>query len=164
MPAPSAKLPLAAVEHMSQTAKQNLPSPLQVQVADPGVYLPEGLYGAGPGWYHIGTSQDQVFLGHPNEADYFVFDFDVTSTGNFANQGFDVTTQFERALDGVVPLDTFATISPSEAYNVVAAGGGGHGKLDETIAYALVRLRFEGPMTVETEIGPIGSFGFIELV
>jgi hypothetical protein len=122
------------------------------------------LYGAGPGWYHIGTPEDQLFLGHPNEADYFVFDFDVTSTGGFASQGLDVTTQFERALDGIVALDSFATISPVEAYNVVARGGGAHGKLDDSIEYALVRLRFEGPMTVESEIARIGSFGFIELV
>ena len=164
MPAPSAKLTVAAVEHMSPTGRQNLSGHLQEQVADPGVYFSEGLYGAGPGWYHFGTPEDQLFLGHPNEADYFVFDFDVTSTGDFTSQGFDVATQFERGLDGIVTLDSFAIIGQGESYNVVAGAGSAHGRLDASIDYTLVRLRFDGPTAVEIEVGDAGGFGFIGLV
>jgi hypothetical protein len=163
MPAIPAKLPTAALEHMSNAARQHIPAPLQAQGADPGVYLAEGLYGAGPGWYHLGTPDAQLFLGHPNEADYFVFDFDVTSHGGFTSQGFDVTTHFDRGLDGIVAVDSFAIIGPGESYGVVARSGHAAGKLDDRIDYTLTRLRFEGPVAVEAEIASVGAFGIVEL-
>lgn len=164
MPSPSGKLPAAAVEHMSATAHIHLPKHLQDQVADPGIYSDTGLYGAGPGWYHIGTSADQVFLGHAGEPDYFVFDFGVMANGTGLPQGFDVTTQFERGLDDIIVLNSFAVIAPGESFGVVAEGLGPTAKLDEGVAYTLVRLRFEGPVAVETEIAGFGTFGFIDLV
>jgi hypothetical protein len=164
MPSANATLPPAALEHLSPTAKQNLPGPLQVQVADPGVYLEGGLYGAGPGWYHFGSSEDQFFLGHPNEADFYVFDFDLTSTGGVTSQGYDVATQFELALDGIVVIDNIATIGGGESYIVVARDGGGYGQLDDSIDYTLVRLRFDGSTAIETELARIGTFGFSELI
>jgi hypothetical protein len=163
MPAVPAKLPPAALEHMSNAARNNIPAPLQVQVADPGVYLAEGLYGAGPGWYHLGTPDAQLYLGHPNEADYFVFDFDVTAQGGFTSQGMDVTTHFDRGLDGIVALDSFAIIGQGESYGIVAGAGHAVGKLDDRIEYTLTRLRFDGPVAVETEIASVGAFGIVEL-
>lgn len=164
MPPPSGMLPAAAVEHMSTIAHIHLPQHLQDQVAETGVYSDTGLYGAGPGWYHIGTSADQLFQGHPGEADYFVFDFSVMANGTGLAQGFDATTQFERALDGIIVLNTFAETAPGESYGVVAEGGGPKSGLDDRVQYTLVQLRFEGPVAVETEIAGIGTFGFIELV
>ena len=164
MPPPSGTLPAAAVEHMSATAHTHLPKHLQDQVADPGIYSDTGLYGAGPGWYHIGTSANQLFLGHPGEADYFVFDFAVTANGTGASQGFDVTTQFERGLDDIIVLNSFAIIGPGESFGVAAEGIGPKGKLDEGVDYTLVKLRFDGPVAVETEIARFGTFGFAELV
>lgn len=164
MPPLSGKLPAAAVEHMSAIAHTHLPQHLEDQVAEVGIYSDTGLYGAGPGWYHIGTSANQLFVGHPGEADYFVFDFDVTADGTGRSQGFDVTTQFERALDGIIVLDTFAETGPGESYGVVAAGAGPRAGLDDRVHYTLVQLRFEGPVAVETEIAGIGTFGFIELI
>jgi hypothetical protein len=123
-----------------------------------------GLFGAGPGWYHLGSSADQIFLGHPGEADYFVFDFGVTSGGSAVGQGFDIATQFERGLDGIIALNSFAIIGPGESFGVVAEGAGAHGRLDDGVDYTLVQLRFEGPLPVQTELAGLGSFGFAELV
>ncbi|WP_331085957.1 hypothetical protein [Phenylobacterium sp.] len=164
MPPQTGMLPAAAVEHMSAIARIHLPQHLRDQVADEGIYSDTGLYGAGPGWYHIGTSADQLFLGHEGEADYFVFDFDVLANGTGRPQGFDVATQFERALDGIIVLNTFAETGPGESYGVVAEGVGPKSGLEDRVHYTLVQLRFEGPVAVETEIARLGTFGFGELV
>jgi hypothetical protein len=164
MPSPAGQLPAAAVEHMSTTAQSHLPDHLREQVAETGVYSTEGFYGAGPGWYHFGTSGDQLFLGHPGEPDYFVFDFAVTAAGGAARQGFDTVTQFERGLDGVIALNTFALLAPGESFNVAAEGLGRMGWLDDGVAYTLTRLSFDGPVAVETEIAGLGLLGFAELV
>lgn len=164
MPPPSGKLPAAAVEHMSAIARTHLPQHLEDQVTESGIYSETGLFGAGPGWYHIGTSANQLFQGHPGEADYFVFDFGVTADGTGVDQGFDVATHFERTLDGIIVLNTFAEIGPGESYGVVASGVGPRAGLEDRVEYTLVKLRFEGPLPIETEIAGVGAFGFSELV
>jgi hypothetical protein len=154
----------AGVEHMSTTARSHLSEKLLIRLADEGVYSETGLFGAGPGWYHLGSSADQIFLGHPGEADYFVFDFGVTPGGDAASQGFDVATQFERGLDSIIVLNSFVATGPGESFGVVAEGAGARGRLDDGVDYTLVKLRFEGPVPVQVELAGLGSFGFSELV
>ena len=112
MPGPFDNLPTAAKEHMSANAHSHLPPHLQSQVADPGIFSVSGLYGQGPGWYHLGTGADELFLGHPGEADYFIFDFGVTAVGTASIQGSDATTHFERTLDAIVVLNSFVITAP----------------------------------------------------
>ena len=164
MPRSNVLLPPAALEHLSDNAQQHLPPGLQGQVADIGVYSETGMLGLGPGWYHIGTAADDLFLGHPGEPDYFIFDFAVTEAGSAQPQGDDVATHFERALDGIVILNSFAEVEPGVSFNSVAEGLGPRAQLEERIEYTLVLLRFEGPVAIETEIGRIGTFGFSEFV
>ena len=164
MSSPQGQVADVAVEHMSTTARSHLPQQLLVRAADQGIYSEAGLFGAGPGWYHLGSSADQIFLGHPGETDYFVFDFGVMASGDAVGQGFDVVTQFERGLDGIVVLNSFAITGPGESFGVVAEGAGAQGRLDDGVHYTLVQLRFEGPVAVQTELAGLGSLGFSELV
>jgi hypothetical protein len=164
MSSPRGQVAEAGVEHMSTTARSHLPPHLLIRAADQGVYSETGLFGAGPGWYHLGSSADQIFLGHPGEADYFVFDFGVTASGAAVGQGFDVTTHFERGVDGIIVLNSFAVTGPGESFGVVAEGAGPRGRLDDGVDYTLVQLRFEGPVAVQTELAGLGGLGFAELV
>lgn len=122
------------------------------------------MLGLGPGWYHFGTSADETFRGHPGEADFFVFDFGVTTSGQALAQGQDAITHFERALDGIVILNGYAEIGPGVSINSVAEGVGRHGGFEETIEYSLVRLEFVGGVASETQIGDIGHLRFVDLI
>jgi len=122
------------------------------------------MFGLGAGWYHLGTSADQTFLGHPGEADFFIFDFGVTSTGSAILQGKDAITHFERGLDDIVILNGFAEIAPGVFYNAVAEGVGRHAGFSDTIEYRLVHLEFDHGVPIQMDVGDIGRLRFVDLV
>ena len=122
------------------------------------------MFGLGPAWYHLGTSANETFLGHPGEADFFVFDFGVTAAGSANPQGRDAITHFERGLDDIVILNGFAEISPGVSYNSVAEGVGRHAGFEETIEYRLVHLEFDQGVAIQIEVGDIGQLRFVDFV
>jgi len=126
--------------------------------------LEDGLFGLGPAWYHLGTSAAQTFLGHPGEPDFIVFDFGVTVTGSANPQGRDAITHFERGLDDIVVLNSFAEISPGVSYNAVAEGIGRHASFEETIEYRLVHLEFDRGAPIQIDAGDIGQLRFVDLI
>jgi len=156
-------LPAPDGQDFSSVALQNLPAKLLAKKGDPGIYSDTGEFGSGPGWYHFGTSDNQLFIGHPGEADFYVLDFGVTASGDANTQGKDTISQFERGLDGIVALDSFAEISPGVSYSAVVDGTRPHGHFDG-IAYILVHLEFVEGTAVETEIADLGLLRFVDLV
>jgi hypothetical protein len=149
---------------MSDVAKGHLPSGLQAQVADPGVYSETGFLGLGAGWYHFGSAGDEVFLGHTGEKDFYILDFGVTVGGEAADQGLDVITEFERHLDGVLPINAFAPITPGVSFSVVAQGFGPHVRYEDGVDYDLVKLEFQGPVAVQTPLADLGGLRFVDLI
>lgn len=164
MPRSKVSLPTQALQNFSESALQHIPPKLQAQLGDPGIYFDEGMYGAGPGWYHVGMPADQVFLGHRGQADYYVLDFNVTAGGMATSQGADTVTQFERAIDGVIYLDSFAVISPGVSYSIVATGSGPQGPYDGGVDYSLVHLAFIDSSPVQIDVASLGSLAFADLV
>jgi hypothetical protein len=152
------------VENLAETAAQHTAPHLQEQLGDPGVFSATGMFGIGPGWYHLGTAADELFLGHPGEADFYIFDFGVMADGTARPQGDDVITQFERGLDGILILHESAQIAPGVSYSALAEGSGPHGGFDSRIDYSLVRLEFDQGVPIQMEIGSIGSLSFSEFV
>lgn len=65
---------------------------------DPGVYLeaddPNAIDGRA-GWYHYGNSSDQVFVSHDDEADFYIFDLNVSDEWRGDVQGSDSVDVFQ---------------------------------------------------------------------
>jgi hypothetical protein len=156
--------PAAGGHELADVASQHLPEKLLTKKGDPGVYSDEGLFGLGPGWYHIGTADNQLFIGHPGEADFYILDFDVMASGHADKQGRDTISHFERELDGIVTLNTFAEISPGVSYSAMAEGTGPHGQFEEEITYTLAHLEFVAGEAVQSEIARIGQLRFVDFI
>ena len=164
MPRTEVELMDLSAQNLSDSAPQISPDKLIGKKADPGVYSDTGHFGLGAGWYHFGTSENQLFVGHPDEADFFVLDFDVMASGKADKQGKDAITHFERGTDDVVFLNTFAEIAPGVSYSTVAEGTGPRGRFDDGIEFSLVRLEFVGGIPIQTHLTDLGDLRFVDLV
>ena len=164
MPRRVVNLPDPAVQNIPGVALQHLPPKLLNELADPGIYSDSGLFGLGAGWYHTGTSADQIFLGHPGAADFYVLDFDVMADGTARAQGVDIITQFERALDGVVALNSFALIAPGVSISTEAQGTGPQDRFEDGVDYSLIHLEFVDGQPLRTELADLGGLRFADIV
>lgn len=83
MPKP-VKLPQAAIDHMSDKAKEHLPEHLQDNFSSP---------------FHFGTPGNDSFVGTTGEIDYFIFN---TEFANTDPEGRDTIVGFEPEIDRLI--------------------------------------------------------------